>query len=520
MKCSKCGAECREGLNFCLRCGTPIPKIPDSGELEEELKENVGDAMKDVKEVRVPFSDLVDTIDIEEDDEPDYDDDEELDLAIGRDLSGYGSAKDRGDEKEKSAPEKKKKGFFKNRRNVVIVSIIAAVIIAAVVFIVVTLVNNNKSYGQYYNAGLEYMSESEYKSAAKQFEKAAEVAETDDQRIAAYEMMWSAYSQLTGYEEEQMEALRALIELNPTEITYYQALLLLYQDAGMTDEMDELIASIEDDDLKSELKEYDTTMPVATTAEGTYSEAITIGLSSLADRDIYYTLDGTTPDESSTKYTAAIELSDEGTYTLMAVSVDSEGSRSAVFSATYVIDFGSVAAPVVNLDSGTYNTQKKIKVTADDGLTIYYTTDGTTPTTSSTEYVKSFYMAEGNNVYSFIAVNSDGVSSQVVSRIYILEPGYTYTYASAAEKLTSTLVSWGIMENSYGEFSDGSYMYLSYTTTTLVDHDYYYIICAEKVSAEGSTTSTKYYAFGVDSAEIYTASNGDDGYEISGLSDE
>lgn len=527
MRCSKCGEECREGLNFCLRCGTPIQEIPDKEEIEEELKENVEGLIGDVKEVRVPFQDLIDKIDIDDDDDMDYDydeDDEELDLAIGRDLSKISNGKKKTDDStvrilDDDEDDDEKKGFFKNKKNVVIVSIIAVVIIAAIIFLAVSIFSNNKSYSEYYSKGEQYYAAGNYKAAASQFEKAAKAASTDTEKTNAYEMLWSAYSQLNGYEEEQIEALEQLIALNPDEITYYEALLTLYQDTDQTDKTEELLASVTDESLKEQLSRFDTTVPVATEEEGTYSTAITVGLSASKNRDIYYTTDGSTPTTSSTEYDGAIEFTKEGTYVLKAISAGDDGTVSGVLTATYVIDFGNVSAPEVNLDSGTYSTQKKIKVTVDGDATIYYTTDGTTPTESSKEYTKAFYMEEGNNVYSFIAVDSSGAKSDVVTRVYILKPDYTYSYDSATSKLASTLVSWGIMENQYGEYSDGSVMYFAYKTTTLIDRNYYYIIAASKESSDGSVISEKTYAVGCDSGDIYTASYGSDGYEISGLDD-
>lgn len=49
MKCSKCGEECRENQAFCLRCGTPIQVVPDFNLIEAELANSVGKLMKEEK---------------------------------------------------------------------------------------------------------------------------------------------------------------------------------------------------------------------------------------------------------------------------------------------------------------------------------------------------------------------------------------------------------------------------------------------------------------------------------------
>ncbi|MCI8670258.1 MAG: hypothetical protein HFI34_12200 [Lachnospiraceae bacterium] len=50
MKCSKCGEECRENQAFCLRCGTPIQVVPDFNLIEAELANSVGKLMKEEKQ--------------------------------------------------------------------------------------------------------------------------------------------------------------------------------------------------------------------------------------------------------------------------------------------------------------------------------------------------------------------------------------------------------------------------------------------------------------------------------------
>ena len=50
MKCSKCGEECNENQAFCLKCGTPIQIVPDLNIIEEELANNVGELLEEIKE--------------------------------------------------------------------------------------------------------------------------------------------------------------------------------------------------------------------------------------------------------------------------------------------------------------------------------------------------------------------------------------------------------------------------------------------------------------------------------------
>jgi hypothetical protein len=72
------------------------------------------------------------------------------------------------------------------------------------------------------------------------------------------------------------------------------------------------------------------------------------------------------------------------TQTLRAMAVASSYSNSAVATATYTI---AATAPVYSPKAGTYTSAQSVSITdATSGATIYYTTNGTTPTTSSSLY--------------------------------------------------------------------------------------------------------------------------------------
>lgn len=119
--------------------------------------------------------------------------------------------------------------------------------------------------------------------------------------------------------------------------------------------------------------------PTSTTP-GDYLKGAVVKLSSFEGADIHYTLDGTTPTEASTLYDPdnGIVLRDE--CTIKAIAVKDGWLNSDVMSATYTIT--KAPAPKISIDdngvvtitSGLYGAQ------------IYYTLDGSHPTSSSTEY--------------------------------------------------------------------------------------------------------------------------------------
>ena len=140
-----------------------------------------------------------------------------------------------------------------------------------------------------------------------------------------------------------------------------------------------------------------------------------------AEGEIYYTVDGSTPTTSSTKYTSAIPLSDAKSYTLKAF-VKSGTKASAVFTVNFKIEAVTVNAPVFSPDSEkTFNNAASITITSSSvGALIYYTTDASEPTESSTLYSGAISLTtNGSHTIKAVAVK-DGVKSDVVTATYTL----------------------------------------------------------------------------------------------------
>ncbi len=79
-------------------------------------------------------------------------------------------------------------------------------------------------------------------------------------------------------------------------------------------------------------------------------------------------------------------------------------------------------APTFSLEGGTYQETKLVALTVDSTATIYYTSDGTTPTTSSSKYTIEIRLEEGKTTLRAMAVNALGIPSDVVEEIYQIQP--------------------------------------------------------------------------------------------------
>jgi len=100
-----------------------------------------------------------------------------------------------------------------------------------------------------------------------------------------------------------------------------------------------------------------------------------------SEGSIYYTTDGSDPSSSSQLYTKAFALT--GSTVLKAVAIAEGKAPSEIAEYIYTMA-GQVAAPTASMQSGSIEIGSKITLsTTTEGATIYYTTDGVTPTTEN-----------------------------------------------------------------------------------------------------------------------------------------
>ena len=118
---------------------------------------------------------------------------------------------------------------------------------------------------------------------------------------------------------------------------------------------------------------------------GTYTSAQSVTISdATSGATIYYTTNGTTPTTHRQSIQGRLRCSSE---TLEAIAVASGYTNSAVATAAYTINLSTAATPTFSPPAGTYTSAQTVSITdATSGATIYYTTNGTTPTTSSAVY--------------------------------------------------------------------------------------------------------------------------------------
>jgi len=165
--------------------------------------------------------------------------------------------------------------------------------------------------------------------------------------------------------------------------------------------------------------------PAFSPGSGTYSGAQSVTITdATSGATIFYTTNGTTPTTASTRYIGPVTVS--ASETLRAIAVANGLNNSAVASATYTINAGGggpTAAPTFTPTAGTYTGPQSVAITdATAAATIYYTTNGTTPTTASTVYTGPISVSASETLEA-IAVAAGQTASAVATAAYTINTG-------------------------------------------------------------------------------------------------
>jgi hypothetical protein len=156
-------------------------------------------------------------------------------------------------------------------------------------------------------------------------------------------------------------------------------------------------------------------------AAGTYTTAQSVSIrDSLSGATVYGTTKGATPATSSTNYPTTITVS--ATKTLEAMAVVMGYAKSAVATASHAINLGypQTATPSLSLASGTYSSPQSVSISdATSGATIYYTTDGSQPTSSSAIYTGPITVSSTESINA-LALASGYATSALATATYVI----------------------------------------------------------------------------------------------------
>lgn len=123
----------------------------------------------------------------------------------------------------------------------------------------------------------------------------------------------------------------------------------------------------------------------------------------------FYGANGEFPDNSEVEVTVTYTAED-GVY-------DPAHEGGAQFSDTFtarIKDIPALDAPVITPNGGTFSNSCEVSITAQEGATIFYTTDGTDPTADSNKYTAPFTITKNATVKA-IAIKENARDSKIAS---------------------------------------------------------------------------------------------------------
>lgn len=517
MKCPKCGKELGEGKLLCETCGEEVKIVPDFDiELEIKLSESISSMLEEMKTEEDGENDVktnllqktqeykritdevlqennVHQYDIQTDEyEEDLEDDDIIDK-----MSDY-------------FPRHLLNINFKSKSFITAICIVLCIFLAALCIIMVNNVRVN-SYDYQYEMAVECAGDNDYEMAIEHLEKAIDINNEDVSAKLLLAKYYVQYGQKQSAKVILKEVISSDLEYDKRDEVYDMLLVIMKEEEEYT-EMGEILKECDIERIVSKYIKYAALPPIFNKDGGVYDKVVSVSLSGGTQGIIYYTLDGSEPTSNSMVYETPILL-ESGEYTIKAMYTNMYGVSSDVVEHNYYINLLNPKTPVINFDSGSYTEPSLIEVFHDNNTKIYYTMDGTVPTKNSNRYTEPIEMPYGVSNFSFIAINEDGLASEVINRTYQLSISANFSTDLAVQVLINNLWAQGKLIDLDGHVPQklGINQY-NIWTVAIINENMYYIVEEQYVDTTGKKHDTNnMYAIDVNTAALYKAYKLDEG---------
>lgn len=162
--------------------------------------------------------------------------------------------------------------------------------------------------------------------------------------------------------------------------------------------------------------------------------------------------------------------------------------------ATLSFALAAVDTPVFTPAAGTYTSGQSVAITCStDGATIYYTTDGSTPTSSSSVYSSPISVSTDTTIKA-VAMKDGEISAVATSAYSFVSPTFTVSvgnYAGAVNDANVVMIDGNDVEHQPVEISGGSYYFaVEDGTYTLAVSKVGYVEVSTSVTVGGGSPST------------------------------
>lgn len=472
MKCPDCGAEMVYGHLYCEKCGKEIQMVPD---FEPEIENSITETLSTVAE-EIEGGSLV-----------------KDDKSMSTDAR----------EIEKKNLKKRGSSFFSEelgKNGMVMAFGIFLVVMLAGAFLTLHLYHRFSAAYQVEQAK-EYAQLEKYEEALEYLEKAKKL----DADVIEIAFLESNYYYQLGNKQKAAEVLVNLIGSEPLEYAdeerAYSYIIDIWDEEEKYTDINLLLSECKNNEIVNQFQQYMAMMPEFGYEPGNYDEVVLLKISANTTGKIYYTLDGSTPDQSSQVYIAPLIL-ESGEYQIAALFVNDYGIESEVARSWYVINLTVPDPPELLLYSGSFHVPTMIEVVVPESGTVHYTMDGSNPTKDSPQYTGAISMPLGRSNFKFVTISEEGVSSEIVSRSFDFTLETEVTVSKAVSNVTQALFDRKVLSDLQGHSHEivGKYVFKYNTIVEIPDMGYYYVL-DEYIEAEnGEQTKTdRLYA-----VEVYT----------------
>ncbi|MBO4374136.1 MAG: chitobiase/beta-hexosaminidase C-terminal domain-containing protein [Lachnospiraceae bacterium] len=502
MICPECNNEIPEGKLYCPSCGKAIQIVPDfEPNIEDRLelsKRDIAVVMTQTEEGNAaPLDDSSKTKEIPEVSQNTRE--------IPDRQEAQPSAMDNIAQRQRQRSKRKIGIAFR---------VVTGLVVAAAVVSVVLAVRfrEDDSYDSHMKKAVGFMTAEDYRKAVGEYLLASQKEGLEREDIENAKLGAANAYHHSGDDEKAKELLNGILKDDPKNRACYEQLILIYEEEEDTIAINELISSCPVSEIYEAYKDYISMPPDFSTLGGEYSEEVELTLTALdGNSEIYYTIDGSIPDETSEKYEKPLILT-EGSYIISAVCVNKKGFKSAVISEEYTVTHEAVSVPVIKPGEGKKSVPENIRASADEGLGIYYTKDGSEPTLESERYEGEIPMPMGKSTFVFAAADANGNLSESVSVTYDLQMAAPFTPADGINYLLANLVSTGKLLDTQGHAAgkNGTCRYECDSCCRSGSRIYYMI--TEYYDEDGKSDPTgNIYALDCATLELYRAGRDSEG---------
>ena len=458
MKCPDCGREAPEGYMYCDRCGREFQMVP---EFEPEIETQIDNILSglaskidgglsndkpahantdfsdadrmtsDTKEIKIQRRRAASSSDLHNGTVPNK-------KAVRNSARKQSSGHTRTGRKRKVSAYKKK----------VLISI--PVLVLFVLILVVTISIAHKTSADYIRMAVKAHDKGDTAQALEYLLKAEEEAPQDAEAYLLRAKYFREGGDLENAAAELVQITNSAAFPEEDLKKAFVALADIYYVNGNYDALYMMVDRCPFPEVKEQYAKELLPAPVLSPEAGEYEGRVEIIITAPEGATaVYYTLDGSNPDESKLLYTEPIVILEAGDVTVRAVAVSDKGLLGNEGTAFYDIKPVKVKAPQVLQASGNYSKATKIVVMAEPGLTIHYTTEEKKmPDEKSPVYEEPIEMPTGETFYNFVCIDEKGNKSEVINRQYILNIERRITEQNAVIYVQKELQNKGSLEPS------------------------------------------------------------------------